>query len=174
MSALHRAAPRYAAVLLLGGAASACTSLGPPPGPARLPPRTLPPVSSPAPAPEPAPTEPGPATVPLPGEPPPGAALPPAAPSRPRSDAAEASSTLLAESRAASRAGNVSTATALVERALRLDPNNAELWIERGELELRAGNRAQAVIMARKALTLTSDDVSLRRRAERLLDAAGG
>ena len=93
----------------------------------------------------------------------------PAAPA-PRANAA--SSTLLAQSRGERNAGNHAAAVATLERALRIDPNNAALWIEVGEVQLERGNAAQAASMARKALTLTAGDAALTRRAERLLDAA--
>jgi len=166
-SALTRA-PLLAAL----AASAACTSLAP------------------APQPFPAPT-PGspPATVPLPGEPfpPPPAEppvlLPPAEPSvprsdspvytpRPQSDASSASSLLLEQSRVQRAAGSLPAARASLDRALRLDPNNPEVWLEIGELELQSGNNAQATAMARKALTLTGRDFRLTARAERLLRAA--
>lgn len=92
---------------------------------------------------------------------------------RPQSDARAASDTLLEQSRAERAAGNNTQAGASIERALRIDPNNAALWVELGEINLAAGNRSQAASMARKALTLTAGDPELRSRAERLLRAAG-
>ena len=91
---------------------------------------------------------------------------------RPQSDASSASSVLLQQSRTQRAAGSVPAAKASLERALRLDPNNAEVWIELGELELSLGNTVQATTMARKALTLTGRDARLAARAERLLRAA--
>jgi tetratricopeptide (TPR) repeat protein len=135
------------------------------------------------PAPRPAPAPPPPATTPAPRPAPPPAAPAPAPPRqdpgpsaraaapRPSSDASSASDALVAQSRAQRAAGSVPAAKASLERALRLDPNNAEIWIELGELELSVGNRAQAATMARKALTLTGRDVRLAARAERLLRA---
>lgn len=151
-------------------AAAACTSLGtgsPRPSPA---PRTLPP---PPPATAPAPTSrTEPSTVPtivVPESAPPPSSIPP----HTQSDARSASDALLAQSRSQRAAGSYPQATASIERALRLDPNNAELWIERGELALQTGNATQAATMARKALTLTGGDRALTARAERLLRAAG-
>ncbi len=94
------------------------------------------------------------------------------APSRPQSDASGASSTLLAQSRAERAAGSLPQAAASIERALRLDPNNAELWVERGELALQTGNPAQAGTMARKALSLAGSNSAVSARAQRLLQAA--
>lgn len=94
-------------------------------------------------------------------------------PGRTQSDARSASGTLLAQGRRERAAGSYAQATASIERALRLDPNNAELWVERGELALQAGDAAQAATMARKALTLTGNDRTLESQAQRLLRAAG-
>jgi Flp pilus assembly protein TadD len=91
---------------------------------------------------------------------------------RPQSDASGASGALLEQSRAQRAAGSLPAARASLERALRLDPNNAVLWLELGELELQTGNATQAGEMARKALTLSGRDARLTARAERLLRAA--
>lgn len=79
---------------------------------------------------------------------------------------------MLEQSRAQRAAGSLPAARASLERALRLDPNNAAIWLELGELELQTGNSAQAATMARKAMTLAGRDARLSARAERLLDAA--
>jgi Flp pilus assembly protein TadD len=94
------------------------------------------------------------------------------APSRPQSDASGASGALLAQARDERAAGSLTQATASIERALRLDPNNAELWVERGELALQTGNAAQAGTMARKALSLVGTNSTVSARAQRLLQAA--
>jgi Flp pilus assembly protein TadD len=91
---------------------------------------------------------------------------------RPQSDASGASGALLEQSRAQRAAGSMPAARASLERALRLDPNNATLWVELGELELQTGNASQAATMARKAMTLAGRDSRLTARAERLLRAA--
>ncbi len=91
---------------------------------------------------------------------------------RPQSDASGVSSALLEQSRAQRAAGSLPAARASLERALRLDPNNAVLWLELGELELQTGNLSQAATMARKAMTLAGRDRRLTDRAEQLLRAA--
>jgi tetratricopeptide (TPR) repeat protein len=91
---------------------------------------------------------------------------------RPQSDASGVSSALLEQSRAQRAAGSLPAARASLERALRLDPNNAVLWLELGELELQTGNLSQAATMARKAMTLAGRDRRLTGRAEQLLRAA--
>lgn len=171
MSAASFASVRVLFVALLCVAGAACSSLQPTasrPGP---PPVYVPPSPSPSPAPPPPPS-----SQPLP---PPSArqSVPPAsqnstAPSRPQSDASGASGALLAQARDERAAGSLTQATASIERALRLDPNNAELWVERGELALQTGNTAQAGTMARKALSLAGTNSTVSARAQRLLQAA--
>ena len=97
----------------------------------------------------------------------------PSAPSRPRSDSSSATQELLEQSRAARAAGNYGQASATTERALRIDPNNAALWLELGEIALATGETKQAETLARKALSLAADDRSVTAQAERLLRAAG-
>jgi tetratricopeptide (TPR) repeat protein len=146
--------------------ATACTTLSAPSRPA--PPSAPRPVPLPGEArPPPAPPPPS-APAPRPG-PAPRSNAPPA---RPQSDASGASGALLEQAQAQRAAGSFPAARASLERALRLDPNNAVLWLELGELELQTGNSAQAASMARKAQTLTGRDARLAARAERLLRAA--
>jgi tetratricopeptide (TPR) repeat protein len=145
-SARRRRAAWLAAIC---AAVAGCASIGGPAGPAGP---AAPPVE-PAPVPAPGPSAP--------------------APSRPRSDASTASDALLRQSRDARAGGNYAEAASAIERALRLDANNAALWIELGELQLAQGNATQAASLARKALTLTGGDRALESRADRLLRAAG-
>jgi tetratricopeptide (TPR) repeat protein len=113
-----------------------------------------------------------------------GSAAPPAAPESappsvaapvpPPRETAGATQALLAQSRAARSAGNYAQANATIERALRIAPSDAALWVELGEIELATGNAAQAATLARKALTLAADDSAAIAGAQRLLRAAGG
>jgi tetratricopeptide (TPR) repeat protein len=155
--------------------AAACASLS---APSRPPAGASRPDATPAPAPStPSDTRPipnGETRVP-PESPPPPRSEPPARdvpPARPQSDASGASAALLEQSRAQRAAGSLPAARASLERALRLDPNNAALWLELGELELQTGNLTQAATMARKAMTLAGRDRRLTDRAEQLLRAA--
>jgi len=173
MNALPSSSTRTFFVALVCVAPVACTSLQPNNSRPGRPPVYAPP----APRPSAAPATPPPSAQPLP---PPNVpqSVPPAsqsstAPSRPQSDASGASSALLAQSRSERAAGSLAVATASIERALRLDPNNAELWVERGELALQTGNPAQAGTMARKALSLAGSNSTVSARAQRLLLAAG-
>jgi tetratricopeptide (TPR) repeat protein len=152
--------------------AAACASLS---APSRPPASASRPDATPAPAPSsPEGARPIPDAVP-PGSPQPPRPEPPARDvptDRPQSDASGASTALLEQSRAQRAAGSLPAARASLERALRLDPNNAALWLELGELELQTGNLTQAATMARKAMTLAGRDTRLSDRAERLLRAA--
>ena len=172
MSTASFADVRTLLVALLCIAGAACTSLQPTASRPSPPPVSVPPAPGPGPAPAPPPN-----SQPLP---PPNApqSVPPAsrsstAPSRPQGDASGASGALLAQARDERAAGSLTQATASIERALRLDPNNAELWVERGELALQNGNAAQAGTMARKALSLAGTNGTVSARAQRLLQDAG-
>jgi tetratricopeptide (TPR) repeat protein len=164
--------------LLLGVATvtAACSSLSTAPS-SRPAPR---PVTAPAPTPSPtntpSPAAPPPVSEPIartfPSEPAPVPQRDVAPPPRPQSDASSASSVLLQQSRTQRAAGSLPTAKASLERALRLDPNNPEIWLELGEIELQTGNTSQAATMARKALSLAGRNNSVAARAERLLRAA--
>lgn len=170
MNAVPLRSARNLFVALLCIAAVACTSLQPTASRPSPPPVYVPPAASPAPTTAP------PIAQPLP---PPNVpqSVPPAsqsstAPSRPQNDASGASGALLAQARNERAAGSLAQATASIERALRLDPNNADLWVERGELALQTGNPAQAGTMARKALSLAGTNSTVSARAQRLLQAA--
>ena len=151
-------------------ASAACTSYAVAPSRPAPSPAPTPPSSEPLPAPvSPPPSQPVTEALPRPSPAPSGGS---AVAPRPQSDATSASSTLLQQSRAQRAAGSLPTAKASLERALRLDPNNPEIWLELGEIELQTGNAAQAATMARKALTLAGRNSGVAVRAERLLRAA--
>ncbi len=80
-----------------------------------------------------------------------------------------ASVALLERSRSERAAGDFTAAAVSVERALRIEPNNPSLWIELAEIKAAEGDRDQAEMIARKALTLAGSDRSIRERADRLL-----
>ncbi len=93
-------------------------------------------------------------------------------PGAPADGAARASRVLLERSRAQAAAGSYAAAETSVERALRIAPNDARLWLELAQVKLAAGDTQQAGVMARKALTLAGADTETRARAEKLIDSA--
>ena len=150
--------------ILLALAVSACTVpvYEPPPAP---------PVARPAP-----PVSPGPAgsggapeaPVPVPGPPPQPVPVPPPLP--PASSGATAA--LLQQSRQQTAAGDYEMATSSLERALRINPRDAELWLELGRVKLRQGDNAQAESMGRRALAVAGSDPMRRAQCEDLIAAA--
>jgi tetratricopeptide (TPR) repeat protein len=166
---------RHCLLVGLAAVSAACSSLStaPPSRPAPRPattPATTTPTNTPSPAAPPPVSEPVGRT--FPSEPAPVPQRDVAPPARPQSDASSASSVLLQQSRTQRAAGSLPTAKASLERALRLDPNNPEIWLELGEIELQTGNASQATTMARKALSLAGRNTAVAARAERLLRAA--
>lgn len=80
-----------------------------------------------------------------------------------------ASATLLAQSRSARSAGDYVAAGAAIERALRIEPNNAALWLEYGELRLAEGDFEQAETLARKSASLAGENRVARDAAAQLI-----
>jgi hypothetical protein len=149
--------------MLAALAVGACTVPAYEPPPQYPVPRTAPPPPPPpatgatviTPAPEPPPLPP-----PEPIAPPP----PPAS--------SGATASLLAQSRQQSADGNYAMATASLERALRINPRDAQLWCELGELKLRQGDRVQAESMAQRGLAVAGSDTAGRAQCEELIGAA--
>jgi cytochrome c-type biogenesis protein CcmH/NrfG len=65
--------------------------------------------------------------------------------------------------------GDFDGASSTLDRALRIEPNNPLLWIERGRLRLGERDAHQAEVCGRKALALASGDQATQRQARRLL-----
>jgi Flp pilus assembly protein TadD len=80
-----------------------------------------------------------------------------------------AASALVNQARSSVTAGDYPGATATLERALRIEPANPLLWIELGQVHLRAGNPRLADSMARRAVTLAVGDPRTESAAWRLL-----
>lgn len=131
-------------------------------------PPPLPPPPRPAPAPKPPAGGEVPVPVPQPAPAPPAEPIPPPPPP-PSSNATAA---LLAQSRTQSAAGNYPLATSTLERALRINPRDAGLWLELGRLKLKQGDDAQARSMGQRALALAGPDTALRAECEKLIAAA--
>jgi tetratricopeptide (TPR) repeat protein len=90
-------------------------------------------------------------------------ALPPPPPprDRPKAPAATlspASKALVSQAQAQRKKGDLPGATVLLDRALRIEPNNPLLWIEMGRLRMDQRNYPQAENMGRKALAMSVGD----------------
>jgi uncharacterized protein HemY len=104
----------------------------------------------------------------IPGAPAPGAPAPRPAPTR-ENHLSAATQSLVTQSRNLIAHGDLDGASSTLDRALRIDPNNPLLWIERGRLRLTENDAHQAEGCGRKALALASGDHSAQRQAGRLL-----
>ncbi len=69
-----------------------------------------------------------------------------------------ASTALVNRAHGQAGSGDFGGATATLERAQRIEPDNPLLWIELARVQLSAGNAAQADAMGHKALALASGD----------------
>jgi Flp pilus assembly protein TadD len=160
MSDRFRIRTALVSLTLVAGAVSlvACRSLmGPPAYPPRIPP-----------------SQPG-TPQPAPGTPEPQAPAPPTTtPSPPAKEfrLSAASSALVKQARTQSAKGDFAAATATVERALRIEPDNPLLWIELGQVHLAEGNAPQAESMARKAVALATEDPNAQSASWRLVGDA--
>jgi Flp pilus assembly protein TadD len=149
----------------LGAVASllvACQSLTGPPVSRPSPPSTPPGTPQPSPGtPEPQP-QPTPEPAPAP------------APTQPQKQfrLGIASSALVKQARDQTTKGDFGAATATVERALRIEPNNPLLWIELGQVHLAEGNAPQAESMGRKAAALATGDPNAQSASWRLVGDA--
>jgi Flp pilus assembly protein TadD len=129
------------------------------------PPVSAPPPSQPViPQPQPAPGTPQPQT-PVPSQPTPGQ------PAR-QFRLSSASSALVKQAHAQTGKGDFGGATATVERALRIEPDNPLLWIELGQVHLAEGNAPQAESMGRKAVALATGDPNAQAASWRLIGDA--
>lgn len=80
-----------------------------------------------------------------------------------------ASRALVTQAQTQAENGDVSTAAATIERALRIEPSNPLLWLELGRLREREGSYAQAESLGRKALSLATGDARVQSSAWRLI-----
>ena len=126
---------------------TACQSLM---GPPVYPPRSPQPSEPGTPQPQPGTPQP---QTPTPTPPPPTPSQPPK-----QFRLSAASSALVSQARTQSGKGDFAGATATVERALRIEPDNPLLWIELGRARLTENNPVQADAMGRKALALGAGD----------------
>lgn len=80
-----------------------------------------------------------------------------------------ATRSLVAQARTLMSHGDLDGASSTLDRALRIEPNNPLLWVERGRLRLAENDPRQAEGCGRKALALASGDRSTQAQAGRLL-----
>jgi Tfp pilus assembly protein PilF len=126
---------------------------------------------------------PGPSLRPSPGEPsgieqqppPPPATAPipspaPRPPPPPRENhLSPATGSLVTQAHSLMARSDFDGASATLDRALRIEPNNPLLWIERGKLRLAERDLRQAESCARKALALASGDRAAQAQSGHLL-----
>lgn len=93
-------------------------------------------------------------------------------PSETTASTPSASATLLAQSRDARTTGDYVAATAAIERALRIEPNGAALWLEYARLRMAEGDFQQAETLARKSVSLAGEDDATRNAAGQLIAEA--
>ncbi len=110
------------------------------------------------------------------GESPSGTAQPPPPPpERPGAPAPRqfhlgaAANALVAQAQRQAASGDYGAASATLERALRIEPDNPLLWIELGRVRLGENNAAQADSLGRKAVTLATGDPLAQASAWRLI-----
>lgn len=95
-----------------------------------------------------------------------------AAEPRSRGDASAPTLALLQQSERSADRGDLAGAIAYVERAIRLSPQDAELWLRLAGLQLSAEHPATAEGLAQKAIALAGDEVEQQRRGWMLVAAA--
>jgi Tfp pilus assembly protein PilF len=69
------------------------------------------------------------------------------------------------DSERAAAAGDLPKAIQILERAIRIQPDKPELWLDLARLHLKEGNPAQAEQFARKALLFTGQRYDLEQQA---------
>jgi hypothetical protein len=69
------------------------------------------------------------------------------------------------EARRAATAGDLPKAIQILERAIRIQPDSAQLWLELARCHLKEGNASQAEQFARKALLFTGNQYDLEQQA---------
>ena len=72
---------------------------------------------------------------------------------------------LLQQSQRAVGEGNLDEAIAYVERAIRMNPKDPELWLRLAELQLSADHPASAAQVAQKAIALSGSGTEVQRKA---------
>jgi Tfp pilus assembly protein PilF len=76
---------------------------------------------------------------------------------------------LMDSARADTAAGNLASAAASLERALRIEPRNPRLWHELARVRLKQGQYAQAESVAARSNSWAGEDKALRAENWRLI-----
>ncbi len=92
-------------------------------------------------------------------------ALPPTAGSRSEPSQEVPTLALLRQSQQAAEGGDLDEAIAYVERAIRLNPRDPELWLRLAELQLSGNRPDSAAQVAQKAIALAAPGSDVQRRA---------
>jgi len=79
---------------------------------------------------------------------------------------------LMSESERNSQAGDLESAVAVLERALRIDPRNPTLTYKLAELRVKQSKPRLAEDLARKAALLAAGDIELKRKSWLLISEA--
>jgi hypothetical protein len=96
--------------------------------------------------------------------------LPPSTTPAPRTHTLTAASkALVAQAQTQLNSGNDALASATIERALRIEPDNPLLWVELARIRQESGNAAQAENLARKALAMATGDGKTQAAAWRII-----
>ena len=95
--------------------------------------------------------------------------LPRERPKVPTATLSPASKALVSQAEVQRKKGDLPGATATLERALRIEPNNPLLWVEVGRLRMDQRNFAQAEGMGRKALSMSVGDDRTQAQAWQLI-----
>ena len=100
---------------------------------------------------------------------PPGTAPPRPQPAPRENHLSPATRSLVTQAHDQMAHGDVDGASSTLDRALRIEPNNPLLWVERGRLRLAESDPHQAEGCGRKALALASGDPTTQKLAGHLL-----
>lgn len=87
----------------------------------------------------------------------------------PSAEEVEVSKALLKRSRSLRKQGHYREAAAVTERALRIQPSNAAMWLELAMIRYSQNDYGQAEALARKALTLSNQNQQVAQSANNLL-----
>jgi len=162
MVRLNTTTGRIASLLITALVMAGCATA--PAYPPRQPAPYPPPGGSPSEVPAPQPPQPYPGNVPAPAPRPPVSEQ-----SRPDPGVTLA---LREQSLEAAARGDNEQAIALIERALRIEPDRPELWIDLARLHLEEGDTTGAEQFARKALLFTRGRPDLEQRAYAVISEA--